>query len=144
MESVVLVVHLMIALAIIAVVLLQRSEGGGLGIGGGGNGGMGGLASPRATADFLTRLTGILAASFMATSLILAILSGANRAEPVGILELAGDAKKEVEVAVPLSEGDVKEAVTAVEGAVDKAVKEVDPAAPSPTADTSPKAPVSE
>ena len=143
MESVVLVIHLMIALAIIAVVLLQRSEGGGLGIGGG-NGGMGGLASPRATADILTRITGILAASFMATSLILAILSGANRAEPVGILELAGDTGKQVEVAVPVSEGDVKEAVTAVEGAVDKAVQEVDPAAPSPTADTSPKAPVSE
>jgi len=57
-------------------VLLQRSEGGGLGMGGGGGGGgMGGFMTGRATADLLTRTTGILAAAFFATSLTLAILA---------------------------------------------------------------------
>ena len=54
----------MIAAALVAVVLLQRSEGGGLGIGGGGSGGMGGFMSARGTANLLTRATAILAACF--------------------------------------------------------------------------------
>ena len=77
MEQIVLVIHLLVAVALVAVVLLQRSEGGGLGIGGGG-GGMGALMSVRGTANLLTRITAILAACFMATSLTLAILSGAH------------------------------------------------------------------
>ena len=76
MEQVVLIVHLLVALALVAVVLIQRSEGGGLGIGGGG--GMGAFMSVRGTANLLTRITAILAACFMATSLTLAILSGAH------------------------------------------------------------------
>ena len=71
------VVHLLVALALVAVVLIQRSEGGGLGIGGGGAG-MGAFMSVRGTANLLTRITAILAACFMATSLTLAILSGAQ------------------------------------------------------------------
>ena len=62
--------------------LLQRSEGGGLGIGGGG----GGLMSVRGTANFLTRVTGILAAGFFLTSLTLAILSG-TKSQPQSILQ---------------------------------------------------------
>ena len=141
MESVVLVIHLMIALSIIAVVLLQRSEGGGLGIGGG-NGGMGGLASPRSTADFLTRLTGVLAAAFMTTSLTLAVLSGANRAEPVSILELAGEGEAVKEITAPVSEGDKAGVTDAVAEVVDK-VTSADPAAPSPKPDAAPKVPMS-
>ncbi len=72
MATVVLVIHLLLAIALVGVVLLQRSEGGGLGIGGGG----GGLISVRGTANLLTRATAILAAAFMVTSLILAILAG--------------------------------------------------------------------
>ena len=80
MLNVLLVVHLMLALAMIGVVLLQRSEGGGLGIGGGGGGGggggMSGFLTGRGTANLLTRTTAILAACFMASSILLSILSG--------------------------------------------------------------------
>ncbi len=71
MENVVLVVHLLLALSLIGVVLLQRSEGGGLGIGGGGGGSQGGR--PAATA--LGKVTWGLAALFICTSIALTILS---------------------------------------------------------------------
>lgn len=74
MASVILVIHLILALAIIALVMLQKSEGGGLGIGGGG--GLGGFASAGQTANVLTRATAICAAAFFTTSIILAILAG--------------------------------------------------------------------
>ena len=74
MTTVLLVIHLLVAIGLVGVVLLQRSEGGGGGMGGGGGGG-GGFMTGRATADLLTRATGILAALFMATSLTLAILA---------------------------------------------------------------------
>ena len=83
MLNVLLVIHLMLALAMIGVVLLQRSEGGGLGIGGGGGGGggggMSGFLTGRGTANLLTRTTAILAACFMASSILLSILSGQGR-----------------------------------------------------------------
>lgn len=75
MEKVLLVVHLMFALAMIVVVLLQRSEGGALGIGGGGGGGMSGFMTGRSAANVLTRATTILAALFLLTSIALAKLS---------------------------------------------------------------------
>lgn len=75
MATIVLVIHLILALGIIGLVLLQRSEGGGLGIGGGG-GGVGGLASAGTTANVLTKSTGYLAAAFFCTSLLLAVLAG--------------------------------------------------------------------
>ena len=58
--------------------LIQRSEGGGLGMGGGSGGGMGGFMSARGTANLLTRATGILAGAFMLTSIVLAILAGGH------------------------------------------------------------------
>jgi len=73
MAQIVLVVHIMIAAALVGVILLQRSEGGGLGLG---SGTMGGLMTGRGTANLLTRTTAILAACFMGTSILLAILSG--------------------------------------------------------------------
>jgi preprotein translocase subunit SecG len=78
METLVLTIHILIALALIGSVLLQRSEGGGLGIGGGGAGG--GFMTARGTANLMTRVTAILAAAFFATSLLLAILAGSQRA----------------------------------------------------------------
>ncbi len=71
MQQVVLVIHLMLVLALIGVVLLQRSEGGGLGIGGGG-----GFMTSRGTANVLTRATAILAGLFFVTSWVLSILAG--------------------------------------------------------------------
>ncbi len=81
MAAIVLIIHLLLALGIVGFVLLQRSEGGGLGIGGstgGGGGGMGGLVGGRAAANFLTRGTALLAGCFFVTSIVLAILSGAG------------------------------------------------------------------
>jgi preprotein translocase subunit SecG len=72
MAPVLLVIHVMIALALIAVVLLQRSEGGALGIGGGSGGG---FMTGRGAANFLTRVTAGLAAAFFATSLILSLVA---------------------------------------------------------------------
>ena len=74
METVLRVFQLFLALGLIGVVLLQRSEGGGLGIGS--SGGMGSFMSVRGTANLLTRVTGILAFLFMATCLALVLISG--------------------------------------------------------------------
>jgi len=79
MDTVLLVIHLLIAIALVGSVLLQRSEGGGLGMGGGGGGG---FMTGRATSDLLTKTTGILAACFMASSLTLSIM--ADSARPKG------------------------------------------------------------
>ncbi|NND17038.1 MAG: preprotein translocase subunit SecG, partial [Silicimonas sp.] len=78
MENVVLVIHLILALGLIGVVLLQRSEGGGLGLGGGGGGG--GLVSSRAAATALGKVTWLLAIAFICTSLTLTIIAAQNSA----------------------------------------------------------------
>lgn len=75
MLIIVLVIHVLIALALIGVVLLQRSEGGALGMGGGSGGG-GGLMSGRSAGNILTKSTGVLGGAFMATSILLALLAG--------------------------------------------------------------------
>ena len=79
MEVVLLVIHLLIAIGLICVVLLQRSEGGALGIGGGGGGGMSGFMTGRSAANLLTRITAVLAAMFFLTSMGLTWLSGSAR-----------------------------------------------------------------
>jgi preprotein translocase subunit SecG len=73
MTTVLLIVHLFVTLALIGVVLIQRSEGGGLGIGS--SQGMGAFMSGRGTANLLTRMTAILATVFMVLSLTLALLN---------------------------------------------------------------------
>lgn len=70
MQTVVIVIHLLIVLALVGVVLIQRSEGGGLGIGGGS-----GFMTARGASNALTRTTAILAAAFFATSLLLGIMA---------------------------------------------------------------------
>ncbi len=74
MQTVIIVVHLMIVAVLIGTVLLQKSEGGGLGMGGGA-----GFMSSRGTANLLTRTTAILAAGFFVTSLLLSWLASYNR-----------------------------------------------------------------
>lgn len=83
MQTVIIVVHLMIVSVLIGAVLLQKSEGGGLGMGGGA-----GFMSSRGTANLLTRTTAILAGLFFLTSMGLAWLAGSNRA-PTSILGTA-------------------------------------------------------
>mgnify|MGYP001455842852 CR=1 FL=1 len=92
MNTTLIVIHLLVVLALIGVVLLQRSEGGALGIGGGGGGG---FMNSRGTAnvltqvrdgiyliDVLTRATAMLAMAFFVTSLLLSILAGWRPAGP--------------------------------------------------------------
>src|SRR5690349_5636619 len=81
METVIIVIHLMVVLALVGVVLLQRSEGGGLGIGGGS-----GFMTARGAANALTRATAILAAAFFITSLGLSLLARYG-AQPIDILD---------------------------------------------------------
>ncbi|WP_192245175.1 preprotein translocase subunit SecG [Mesorhizobium silamurunense] len=81
METVLIVVHLMVVLALVGVVLLQRSEGGGLGIGGGS-----GFMTARGAANALTRATAILAAAFFVTSLALSIIARYGE-KPIDILD---------------------------------------------------------
>jgi len=83
MIAVVFVIHILIALSLIAVILLQKSEGGALGIGGGG---MSGFMSGRSTANLLTRTTAFLVAAFFLTSLGLAIFAGHGRA-PTSLID---------------------------------------------------------
>jgi preprotein translocase subunit SecG len=80
MQTVLIFAELVIAVALVIFVLLQRSEGGALGMGGGG-GGLGGLFSPRGAADTLTRTTAILAALFFLTCLALNLLALHGRDE---------------------------------------------------------------
>ena len=90
MHTALLVLHLMVASTLVAVVLLQRSEGGALGIGGGG-GGAGGLLTGRGTANLLTRATALLALAFFTTSILLTLM--AQRAAPnASILDAGGTA----------------------------------------------------
>lgn len=81
MQTVLIVIHLMIVLALVGVVLIQRSEGGGLGVGGGS-----GFMSARGTANALTRTTAILATLFFITSLGLGLLARFE-SKPTDILD---------------------------------------------------------
>jgi len=87
MENVVLTIHLILALSLIGVVLLQRSEGGGLGMGGGGGGN--GAMSGRAAATALTKLTWIFAVGFIITSLTLTLLA-AQKSSRASVLNQFG------------------------------------------------------
>jgi len=89
MQTVIIVIHLMVVLAMTGVVLLQRSEGGGLGMGN-----TGGFLTSRGSANVLTRTTATLAAVFFATSLVLSILAGWDR-KPHSILEGASPATQQ-------------------------------------------------
>ena len=79
MSTVILIVHIMIAVALVGVILLQRSEGGALGMGGGG---AGGFMTGRGTANMLTRVTAGLAAGFFLTSICLTLLAQQTRRAP--------------------------------------------------------------
>src|SRR5450755_2823414 len=81
MLTVAIVIHLMIVATMIATVLLQKSEGGGLGVGGGA-----GFMSSRGTANLLTRTTAVLAVGFFMTSLFLSWLASYDR-KPTSIID---------------------------------------------------------
>ena len=92
MENVILVVHLILALSLIGIVLLQRSEGGGMGLGGGG----GGAATGRSAATGMTKVTWALAVGFLITSIALTIVaaqgaSGTSVLDDEGLLPPAAE-----------------------------------------------------
>jgi preprotein translocase subunit SecG len=85
MYAVLLTIEVIVCIAMIGVILLQRSEGGGIGLGSGG--GVGGLMSGRGTANVLTRTTVILGTIFIATALALALLAKSSRqTNPLGVV----------------------------------------------------------
>ncbi len=102
MQTVVIVVHLMIVATLIATVLLQKSEGGGLGVGGGA-----GFMSSRGTANLLTRTTAVLAVGFFITSLFLSWLASYDRKPSSIIAPASQPAGGATPVAPPTSGGGV-------------------------------------
>jgi len=101
MENVILIVHLLLALALIGVVLIQKSEGGGLGMGGGG------AVTGRPPATALGKVTWLLAIAFIATSITLTIIAAQNAAG-VSVLDRITDAPVRAPVidpALPGTEG---------------------------------------
>ena len=103
MQTILLILHVLFALAIVGLVLLQRGEGGGLGMGGGG-GNMQGLMSARGTASMMTRATAIAATLFFISSLALSIMVS-DRGEGISIVdEIEIPAPVETIPAVPTSE----------------------------------------
>lgn len=135
MQTVLIVVHLLIVMALIGVVLLQRSEGGlGLGGGGGGGGGVGGFLTGRGQANALTRATAILAAIFFATSLALGILAHRGQA-PRSIFD-------QNKPGAPATPG--QPATTGQGGVLDEIQRMQQPAAPiAPGAPAAPQVPQS-
>ncbi len=126
METVIVVVHLMVVLALVGVVLLQRSEGGGLGIGGGS-----GFMTARGAANALTRATAILAAAFFITSLGLSLLARYG-AQPLDILDRQPPAGQSEGVLDQLGGSDVPAApATTTPPASGTATPPADSAAPS-------------
>lgn len=96
-----LAIHAIIAAALVTVILMQRSEGGGLGMGGSPSG----LMSARGAADFLTRATTVLATLFVGMSIVLAFYAASRRTESIDT-SLARSAPAPVQDAVPNTPAD--------------------------------------
>jgi preprotein translocase subunit SecG len=131
MQGFLIVVHLLVVIALVAVVLLQRSEGGALGIGGGG-----GFMTGRGQANALSRATAILAALFFATSLIMSILAGWSRT-PRSILDQTAPSSS---TSQPAS-GSVLDQLKKMENQRNETPAAPAPAAPAAPAETTAPAP---
>ncbi len=102
MQTVLIVIHLMVVIALVALVLLQRSEGGALGVGGGG-----GFMTGRGQANVLTRATAILAALFFATSLGLTLLANLNRSSKSILEDVTPPASTSTPAGMPAGKGNL-------------------------------------
>ena len=91
MDTILRLVHLVIAVTLIVTILLQRAEGGALGIGGGGGGG-GGMMSGRAAGNLLSRVAAICGGLFFATSLGLTLIATYDSSPA----DLLGDSENQV------------------------------------------------
>lgn len=141
MQTVLISIHLIVVLGLIAVVLLQRSEGG-LGLGGGSSGGVSGFMTGRGQANALTRATAILAALFFATSMTLGVLAHRSAA-PRSILDGAGTTQP----AAQPNAGNLLDTLRQNQGGgtapAAPATAPAAPAAPAPAAPAAPEAPQS-
>lgn len=133
MSAVLLVIQVLIAAALVAVILMQRSEGGALGIGGGGPGGM---MSGRGAGNLLTRLTMILGAAFIANSILLAIIANVST-DSQSVIERVGGAQTD-ESGLPLS---FDEELPGADAAPGDAPAADEPAEDTPPADGEPDIP---
>ncbi|AQS41363.1 MAG: Protein translocase subunit secG [Candidatus Tokpelaia hoelldobleri] len=107
MQTVIIVIHLLIVIALVGVVLIQRSEGGGLGIGGGS-----GFMSARGTRNTLTRATAILATAFFITSLVLVGLQALPDKSGSDIFDLLNETTTTGQKVAPAAEDDAGEHIT--------------------------------
>ncbi|SMX43438.1 preprotein translocase subunit SecG [Actibacterium lipolyticum] len=107
MENVVLIIHLILALCLIGIVLLQRSEGGGLGMGSSGGGAGGGVMSGRSAASALAKLTWVFGIAFVITSLTLTIIAAEKSAGSSVLDRIGVQAPVEEETAPTLPAGDL-------------------------------------
>ncbi len=139
MEALLRVFQVFLAIGLIGVVLLQRSEGGGLGIGS--SGGMGSFMSVRGTANFLTRVTAILAALFMITCLALALIAKPAQA-PRSIFDTPAPVPAPVAPVTPLGQTPAVPAPAPAEKAPETAPPT--PQAEAPAAPPAPSAPTTE
>ena len=98
MTAVLLVIHVLVAAGLVAVILMQRSEGGALGIGGGSGGGA--MTSGRSAANLLPRTTMILGAVFMGNSILLAILANVSAENRSVIERVGGDAAEDEDLPI--------------------------------------------
>ncbi|HME84167.1 MAG TPA: preprotein translocase subunit SecG [Roseiarcus sp.] len=126
MQSVLIVVHILIVIALVAVVLLQRSEGGALGAGGG----TGNFMTGRGQANALSRATAVLAALFFATSLLMSVIAGWSRA-PHSILEKGPGAPAGQTAPAPINSGNILDQLKQLQGQPNQPAS---PAAPAPAA----------
>jgi preprotein translocase subunit SecG len=126
MQSVLIVIHILIVVALIAVVLLQRSDGGALGAGGG----TGSFMTGRGQANALSRATAVLGALFFATALLMSILSSWSRA-PHSILQ-GGPAPAGQTAPTPISPGNVLDQLKQMENRSGAPSAPAAPTAPTP------------
>lgn len=101
MTATLLVIHVLLAISLIIVILLQRSSADGTGLTGG-SGAMGGMLSARGTANFLTRTTSILATAFIVTSILLTIIAGSGH-RPQSIADEINPAQMQDQAPAPAS-----------------------------------------
>ncbi len=128
MQSVLIVIHILIVIALVAVVLLQRSEGGVLGSGGG----TGSFMTGRGQANALSRATAVLATLFFVTSLLMSIIAGWSRA-PRSILTKGPEAPASQTAPQPVNPGNILDQLKQLQGQSNA------PAAPSAPAPAAPE-----
>ncbi|MFI0396871.1 preprotein translocase subunit SecG [Paracoccus jiaweipingae] len=131
MENVVLTVHLILAVLLIGVVLLQRSEGGGLGMGGGG----GGVMTGRQAANALSKLTWVLAIGFLITSVTLTVIAARNSAGS-SVMDQIGAAPAEEQSQAPALDYTPPPGSTPAQNAPAAGEPVVPPVPAAPAADT--------